>query len=251
MSSPFHAEHIVQADSSKHAEAMAHPASFKLLYFPLMGRGSTSRDILTFGGAKFENIHPPNWPQDKPHTPFGGLPVLFITGKNGQEVTLSESAVIETYLADHFGLLGDNAYERAFIRAIHNSASDLQTGWGASVMMNHPETKDKCRASFVNVSLPNMFGAWERHLVDNGSNGHFVGNKLSLADIRVSNFLEHLACQPMAENDLLPVMRNYPNVFKLRESVARHPKLHAWRTSEQWSTFEKNSKGFFATAGPK
>ncbi|KAF9367045.1 hypothetical protein CPC16_007081, partial [Podila verticillata] len=68
-----------------------------------------------------------SWPTDKPNTPFGGLPVLYITGKNGKEVVLSESSIVETYLANLYHLMGDNAYDAAVIRAVHNSAADLQT----------------------------------------------------------------------------------------------------------------------------
>ncbi|KAG0341949.1 hypothetical protein BG000_007499 [Podila horticola] len=249
MAGSIQCAHFVHHNTKDLAEAMTSPASFKLLYFPLLGRGSTSRDILSYGGANFESIHP-NWPTDKPNTPFGGIPVLYITGKNGKEVTLSESSVIETYLAGLYSLLGDNAYDSAVIRAVHNSCADLVNGMAGTITFNHPGAKEKCMETFKNATLPNMLGSWERHLVDNGGNGFFFGDRLSLADIRVSNVLEHLAVQTNAD-ELMAIVAKYPHVFKLREQVAHHPKLAAWRQSEVWQNHSKSMKGFLANAAPK
>lgn len=58
MVSPLDAAHYVQAPSSELSETMASPASFKLLYFPIVGLGGTSRDILAYAGAEFESIFP-------------------------------------------------------------------------------------------------------------------------------------------------------------------------------------------------
>ncbi|KAG0347598.1 hypothetical protein BG005_011997 [Podila minutissima] len=247
---PINCGHFVHQNTKSLAEAMAAPASFKLLYFPLLGLAATTRDILAFAGADYENIHPPNWPTDKPNTPFGSMPVLYITSKNGKEVTLSESTVIEHYLAGHFNLLGDNAYDAAVIRAIHNSAADLQTIMFKTILFNYPGAKEKSLEKFKTSTLPDILGFWERHLVDNGSNCFFFGDRLSLADIRVANILEHMAIEPDADA-LLAIVAKYPLVLKLREMVANHPKLAAWRQSEECHTFFNDMRVFMAVTGPK
>ncbi|KAG0344608.1 hypothetical protein BG004_004330 [Podila humilis] len=215
-----------------------------------MGRGSTIRDLFAYAGISFEDTHPPNWPENKPNTPFGGLPLLFITGKNGERVTLSESRTIELYLAGQFNLLGDNAYETAAISAIHSSAGDIQTNYAGVVTFNYPGAKEKCLESFKNQTLTNICTAWERHLVDNGSNGHFFGDRMSLADIRVANLLEHLDHQPFG-HELMGVVEKYSNLFALKDSVANDPKLEPWRKSERWKALSKSTKGFMANAQPK
>lgn len=146
--------------------------------------------------------------------------------------------------------MGDNAYDAAVIRAVHNSAADLQTIMSGTVTFNHPGAKEKCLETFKTATFPNMLGAWERHLVDNGSNGFFFGDRLSLADIRVANVLEHLANHPCGD-ELMAIVAKYPHVSKVRESVANHPKLKVWRQSEEWQTYSKSMKGFLANAGPK
>lgn len=44
--------------SSELAQVMAHPESFRLLYFPLEAQGQTSRDLLAYGGANWEGATP-------------------------------------------------------------------------------------------------------------------------------------------------------------------------------------------------
>lgn len=63
MVSSFNAARYVQAPSSELSETMASPASFKLLYFPILGLAGTSRDILSYAGAEFESIFPGVSPQ--------------------------------------------------------------------------------------------------------------------------------------------------------------------------------------------
>ncbi|KAF9407979.1 hypothetical protein BGZ94_002492 [Podila epigama] len=244
MVSAINAAHFVQAPSSELSDTMAAPASFKLLYFPIMGLASTSRDIFNFAGAEYKSTYPDNWTVDKPNTPFGGLPVLFITGKNGKEVIISETSVIENYLSKLYGLLGDNLYEETLIKSFSSSSNALQNLFITAVTWNDPSGAAVMLGFFKNVSLPTACASWERHLVDNGSNGHFVGNKLSLADIRISNMLEHFACQPAAE-EILAIIQQYPNLYKMRQSVASNPKLAEWRKSEEWTATFAKTKAFF------
>ncbi|KAF9384907.1 Glutathione S-transferase S1 [Podila verticillata] len=244
MVSTLDAAHYVQAPSSELSETMASPASFKLLYFPIVGLGGTSRDILAYAGAEFESIFPGNWGEDKSKTPMGCLPVLFITGKNGKKVTISEATVIEQYLAKQYSLLGDNEYEETLIKSFHSTSYSIQNLFASTITWNQPEASPKCLCYFKANSLPSLCESLERHLQDNGNNGHFVGKKLSLADIRVSNMLEHFAQQPCAD-ELIEILKKFPNLYRMRESVANHPKLAAWRKSEAWISTDKASRAFF------
>ncbi|KAI9241095.1 hypothetical protein MVEG_01429 [Podila verticillata NRRL 6337] len=244
MMAAIDAAHYVQAPSSELSETMASPASFKLLYFQINGLAGTSRDIMAYGDAEWESIFPSNWREERNNTPMGCLPILFITGKNGKGVTISEAAIIEQYLAKLYNLLGDNEYEETLIKSYHNTSYSLQNLFAYTVSYNQPEASPKCLDYFKAHSLPNLCASLERHLLCNGNNGHFVGNKLSLADIRVANMMEHFAQQPCAE-ELIEIMKQYPNLYKIRESVANHPRLTAWRKSERWKNSDKASKAFF------
>merc|ERR1712227_221982 len=82
----------------------------KLTYFGLRGRGEASRWLLAYAGAEYEDhrIAFEQWPELKPKTPCGGLPVLNV---NGTEV--AQSVAVAGYLAREFKLDGKNNVEKA------------------------------------------------------------------------------------------------------------------------------------------
>lgn len=155
--------------------------------------------------------------------------------------------MIEQYLAKQYGLLGDNEYEETLIKSFHNSSNSMVMLFASTVTWNQPEASPKCLSHFKANSLPSFCASLERHLQDNGNNGHLVGKKLSLADIRVSNMLEHFAQQPCAD-ELLEILKEYPNLYSMRESVANHPRLAAWRKGEAWIGIDKDSRAFYENA---
>ncbi|KAG0093219.1 hypothetical protein BGZ92_006881 [Podila epicladia] len=53
--------HFAKDSSGELAAAMDSPISFKLYYFPVMGRGATIRDILSLAGVDFKNVYLENW----------------------------------------------------------------------------------------------------------------------------------------------------------------------------------------------
>lgn len=59
-------------------------------------------------------------------SPFGVFPVLHIKTADGREIRLSESIVIEHYLAKQFGLLGENEWEELQIKTFHSSSLYLR-----------------------------------------------------------------------------------------------------------------------------
>ncbi|KAF9912165.1 hypothetical protein EC991_000575 [Linnemannia zychae] len=229
--------------TSELAEVMRHPESFRLLYFPLEGQGQTSRDLLTYGGAKWENTLPKNWTEEKANTPFGYLPVLYII-KGDKQAVISETHAIENYLAKQFGLMGDNEYEEAIIRSFHCSSACLFNVLSASVIWNLPEVRQKGLQAFKARQFDLWVETHERHLVDNGNNGHYIGNKLSLADIRTANLIRHFSLQPWGE-ELMVVIRQAPALMKVMETVEKDPKLTHWKMSYEVKKIAVATKNFF------
>ncbi|KAF9135356.1 hypothetical protein BGW39_003463 [Mortierella sp. 14UC] len=229
--------------SSELAEVMKHPESFRLLYFPLEAQGQTSRDLLTYGGAKWENAHPKNWMEEKAKTPFGCLPVLYII-KGDKQAVISETHAVENYLAKQFGLMGDNEYEEAIIRSFHCSSASLSAVFSGSVIWNLPEVREKTLEAFKTKQLALWVETHERHLMDNGNNGHYVGNKMSLADIRTANLIKHFSLQPWGE-DLMAIIRQAPALMKVMETVENDPKLTQWKMGDEVKKLASATKAFF------
>ena len=92
---------------------------------------------------------------------------------------VAECAAVDTYLAKHFGLLGANLYEENLIRSVHSSTMFILTTFAGSVTWAMPEVKEQTLGFFKEYLFPNWIKSHERHLLDNGDNGHYVGDKVT------------------------------------------------------------------------
>ncbi|KAI8603600.1 hypothetical protein EDD21DRAFT_412893 [Dissophora ornata] len=237
------AKHFQRNDTAKLAISLSTPASFKFMYWPINAVGSTGREIMAYGDAKWENLSPEA--KEKLRTPFHVLPILYISSEDGEDLVLSEAIVVEHYLAKQFGLLGDNEYQESLIKVFHSSSSHVQANFAQMVTWSLPEVKAKQLDFFKSSILPTWIQTHEKHLADNGNNGHYVGNKLSLADIRTACAIEHFAVQPEA-SELMEIVNKSVALCKVRETVAVHPKIAPWRASEQYQKLSQGSVAFFA-----
>ncbi|KAG0370149.1 hypothetical protein BGX24_002114 [Mortierella sp. AD032] len=239
------AGHFSRDASAELSEALARPASFKLKYFPILANGATARDLLSYGGVEWTPVAPADWNAEKKQTPFYLMPVLHVVGENGKTASLAETVVVEHFLAKKFGLLGSNEYEESIIKMIHSSSAALQNAFAGSVTWNEPEAKAKGLAFFTSATLPSWIETHERHLMDNGNNGHYLGNKLSLADIRTANVIEQLATQPESEA-LMVLINKSEALLKVYKAVAKDPKLVQWRSGNEYKGFYEGNKAFYA-----
>jgi hypothetical protein len=130
-------------------------------------------------------------------TVFSALPVLKVkdcrpSSKSlNHEVVLAESIIIDTFLAKRFGLLGDNEWESLTIQSFHSSINYLRERCAGSTMMVLPELRKKGRDDFLSGALVKFCEDHEHHLKANGSNGHYVGNKVKKRNEGV-NFIKYL-----------------------------------------------------------
>ena len=82
--------------------------TYKLTYFNSKGGAEISRFIFAQAGVEYEDVRVDHgdWPALKPTMPFGVVPVLEVDGKQ-----LGSSMTIARYLAETYGLAGENAFE--------------------------------------------------------------------------------------------------------------------------------------------
>jgi hypothetical protein len=86
---------------------------------------------------------------------------------------------IDMCLAKRFGLMGENDYEAALITAFYSSITSMVSLYSDAVILKPPAAKEQGLTYFAKHSLPQWLVIRERHLTDNGSNGLFVGSKVS------------------------------------------------------------------------
>ncbi|KAF9159975.1 hypothetical protein DFQ26_006000 [Actinomortierella ambigua] len=226
-----------QASETKAAALSDKDATFSLLYFDTHGICQPMRNMLALSGAKWKQIYPQDWANednaDKNSTPFEVMPVLYVHGTNGETVALSESQVIEGYLAKKFGFLGSNEYEEQLIRVFAaNNASFWQEILQAMFKTFALPEAERAKAiqAFADTTMTKWVKIHEQHLNANGNNGHYVGDELSLADLRAEAILGVLERLPNLHEHVNEAKT--PGLVALKNKMLAHPKIQEWHQTE-------------------
>ncbi|KAF9556639.1 hypothetical protein EC968_008104 [Mortierella alpina] len=243
----FQSKHSSQEISRFLAETDNKDLFFSITYLELAAVGSTARDLLEYGGVKHEKLAPKfsEISAGKVPTAFSVLPILKVKGPNRMELNIGESEVIDTFLAERFGLLGDNSWEAMTIRAFHSNMQYLRERTYTETLWVSKSQRKEALDQFLEYSLPKFLEDHEFHLQENGCNGHYVGNKLSLADIHLWNIVHFYSTVPWAKL-ALDEFKKYKAVWKVKETVDHVTELDNWRTSEEFKRYEKGSVDHYA-----
>jgi len=170
----------------------------QLHYFDIRGYGEVPRLLLTIAGANWTDDRisfqlqgegkPPllgDWADRKEKTPYGQVPVL--TLEDGTQI--AQSGSIKRFIAARYGLNGSNATEAGLIDAACETMHDIRN---ANQKAN--DSKDDAKkAEFVSKTLPETLARLEKNAT--GSSGHFVGSKVSIADVQIYYMFFQLATE--------------------------------------------------------
>jgi glutathione S-transferase len=94
-------------------------------------------------------------------------------------VVLSESIVIDQYLAKKFNLLGDNEWEEWAIKTHYSNIHYLRERSLMKLTWTWADKRKEALDVFLEKTLPDFIVDHEFHLRRNGSNGHYVGDRVS------------------------------------------------------------------------
>ncbi|KAF9919270.1 Glutathione S-transferase S1 [Lobosporangium transversale] len=180
------------------------------------------------------------WNSGKVYTAFSFLPMLKITAPNGKTLDLSESMVIDVFLAERFGLLGENKWESLTIQSFYSSIHYLRERTFSEVADVPKEHRKRTRDTFLSYTLKRFLEDHEFHLKENGNNGHYVGDKLSLADLHLANIIHFYTTLPWGQM-AIDVFKNYEAVWKVKETVDKVEELKAWYSSDKFKHYEQGS----------
>ncbi|KAG0243192.1 hypothetical protein B0O80DRAFT_497084 [Mortierella sp. GBAus27b] len=233
---------------------------YELLYFPLHFGGTNARAILAYAGAEWTATYPENWADAKPLQPFEQMPVLKLIhaeNKSGKDLTVAESAAIDIFLAKQFGLHGENAWEEALINGLYVNTniaffSGVMAGYFFESASKSDDEKIEHLEKFLKGSLSDWARIHEEHLKNNGSNGHYVGDKTTLADIRTATFLDATAKVISKERLAQVVNENAtPSILKVADKIENNPGYKAWVQSAEYKKLDTNSIGFVKQYHPE
>ncbi|KAI8321834.1 glutathione S-transferase [Martensiomyces pterosporus] len=209
-------------------------SSYVLRYFNVQGFAETSRILLTVARADWTEEHP-DWPKEKASQPFGHMPVLVQKNANGKvDFVLSESQVIERYIARKFGLLPSDPMQSARQEQLRDQYSDL---WKTHVAYCKSTGESrKAAAARYEEDARKIVEVHSRVLRENGNNGHFFGDKLSYIDIAAYAFFKFFRLEgPRALERQLNIfsLENAPEINKLVATVEADPALEPYFAAER------------------
>ncbi|KAF9905512.1 hypothetical protein BX616_001002 [Lobosporangium transversale] len=215
--------------------------TFKLKYFKLHGLAYASRLILATSGAKWECAFPEDWANtEKKDTLFGVLPVLYETTASGQIVEVPESDTIEHYLSKKFRLYGNgDDYDEIKVRAFASSIQSLISYYLLRVaVVKDAAYKDVMTERFFTEALPPFLVTHERHLVANGRNGHYVGDKLSLADLKLVIAVNMVVA---LTQDKFVSQERTPAIWAVWEKVNAIPSYVEWKKTKAYKEISERN----------
>ncbi|XP_046575237.1 glutathione S-transferase 1-like [Haliotis rubra] len=192
--------------------------TYRFRYFNYKAMGEVCRLMFALAGQEFEDVRITHeqWAAEKPNTPLGQMPVLEIDGK-----PFSQSSAISRYLARTFGFYGNGDLEALAVDQVLGVIQDVIIFMRDHFKENDETRKDEMAKEIKDVKVPLYFGMLEKLLKQNGSNGFFVGKKISIADVSLFDIYDKTP-------EAILKLEDYPLVKKCIDNVASNPGIKAW-----------------------
>ncbi|KAJ3663487.1 hypothetical protein Zmor_007744 [Zophobas morio] len=192
--------------------------AYKLTYFDGCGVAETSRFLINYGGIDFEDVRikQEDWPQWKPKTPFGVVPLLEHNGKQ-----VGQSIAIARYLAKKVKLAGNDDWEDLEIDAVVNTVQDLYQKL-VPIFSEKDESKKKTLIETAQKeSLPYYLSRFEERVKKN--KGYLALGRLTWADFYFATMSPMFDLLTGGDN-----LAKYANLKGLREKVNGLPAIKKW-----------------------
>ncbi|KAG0257154.1 hypothetical protein BG011_004138 [Mortierella polycephala] len=231
------AKNLSTETMSKLAQAKGN--KYTLLYLPFHGVVTALRAMIVMSDAEYTFIHPDNWKEEKTMTPFGSMPVLYETSQTGETLELAELSVLEYYIGQKYGWVGGNFWENNLVKMYHSSTQSLYDKLVTTVVRAPKEHYDQMMDIYVSSILPEWIKYHEQHLQANGSNGHYVGDKLTIADFKTASILDNLFT---LTGERYISREKTPGIMAVYDNLEKQPKYAAWKASEAWKLYDELNK---------
>ncbi|KAG0031502.1 hypothetical protein BGZ82_006949 [Podila clonocystis] len=216
-------------------------STFEVHYFGIHGLGHYARTILAVSGANFTSVVPEDWATEKPKKPFGLIPTLKETSVDGKVIEIAECDAIARYLSRKFGYLGINAFEETVIDQFVSSTRSVFNAITKYFDAKTPEAKAEVRTALMEHHIEAWLGHHERHLTNNGANGHYLGERLSLADFTAASLIDLVN---VLWGDVI-TEKTYPALWKVYANIVQSPSYVAWTQTESFKTLAEGNKRVF------
>ncbi|KAG0279035.1 hypothetical protein BGZ95_002490 [Linnemannia exigua] len=235
--------------SAFNALASKTDSTFQVKYFKIHGSGAISRILIvigTGGHKQLSNAYEDDWSDYKPTTPFGLMPLLTETSADGKtKLQIAESDAIERYLARKFDLFGNGtAFEEVLVNTFssHTMAliNQIFNKWG---IIEDPMVRAANKESLATDQIAPWIKHHEKHLQANGTNGHYVGNKVTLADVKTDYVITMI--QALTGEELVSESKT-PAIWRVRQEMDKIESVAAWKGSEEYKVLSKENYDMLA-----
>ncbi|XP_030834935.1 S-crystallin 4 isoform X1 [Strongylocentrotus purpuratus] len=190
--------------------------NYKLIYFNARGWAEPARMMFALAGCEYvdDRFTHKEWPErktDKEMFPIGQAPVLLVDDK-----VIPQSAAISRYLARELNFYGANSLEAAQIDVVLETMADIEDKMMPLYADQDAAKKAEVLKAFVEITSKPYFTYLEQ-LIEEAGGKHFVGNKVSLADIHIFNMLDMMTNSKYKIEGLLdsyPQLRAFCKSFR-------------------------------------
>ncbi|GMT27464.1 hypothetical protein PFISCL1PPCAC_18761, partial [Pristionchus fissidentatus] len=199
---------------------------YKLTYFDLRGRAESIRQVFAYAGVAFDDVRIPRdkWPELKPQTPFGQLPLLEVDG-----APIAQSTAILRFLGKQFELTGKTPLEQAKLDMVVDQMNDFAADIKQFMMVSIGFAQGDKEALYKDLFLPNR----DKHfaLLVKNITGDFILGHITWADIHLANSLEGLVSK------MPDVLDGFPSLKAYMERVHNTPRLRAYLSTRPAAPF--------------
>lgn len=194
----------------------------KLVYYDApVSRGEECRLALHVAGVDFEDVRvkPGDWPNLKPTTPYGAIPVFEVPG----HPPLAHSNAILVLIGRKHGLHPKDDFEAARHEGMMAYVEELRGHVGPTLRLQGEE-KQKAREALAASYLPQWGATVEKHL---GDGPFFAGAQLNVVDLKL-----HMAVRWFigGKVDHIPatIFSGFPKLVRLYEAVRDDARIKGW-----------------------
>lgn len=214
--------------------------TFEVHYYGIHGLASAVRTVLAACGATFTSVVPADWAAAKAKSPFGVFPTLTETAPDGKEIHIAETDAIMRYLCRKYGLLGRNVFEETVINTFASSTNHVLGRELYKYFTNtDPDAQAAIKEKLFNEPIKYWLEFHEKHLRDNGSNGHYVGSTLSFADVQTVNLIQIV--DVLYGGDVVTEAKT-PALWKVKTTLEAIPSYAAWTQTESFKALSAKNK---------
>lgn len=202
----------------------------KLTYFEVTGRAEAVRLAFAIGGIDFEDERIPfkDWPTLRPTLPYKSVPVLTIDN----DVQLCQSHAILRYAGKLTDLYPSDPLEALFVDEVLATTVDAIEGLLSYKGRDEAKVKE-VREKWISEAFPKFFPVLEKRIVDMYGGPFVLGEKLSIADLIIANFIN--TCQknimPFVTED---AVKEYKVLAEIRRKVFEIPQVVKWYEDKEF-----------------